>query len=441
MTKSVFNSIFDRVVVINLDRRPDRLSSVSHQLDMLNITYHRHTACDGQTPQVAADWAAYQRETKVASDGVRSVSDWRDFYLGDKPHHERVAFFEKERGPALASAGAWALFQSMREVVKSAVADNVESLLILEDDVRFHRDTISLWPKIASELPVDWQVFQLGAMQLHWEEDWINWHSQHLYQCNGSSIAAHAVALKRDAMRAVLARSQTPDLPFDVGPLQEVKRLYRDRCFTAYPNLAIQDPSDTEIGMSKIFFQEAQKDDNIYRWKWKDYGPDVLRPVLNDAVKPKANQKAEPPQVSPLQPYSAGVNTAERVIVVFGPKDAQESAAFIALLKSQKDQGEIAPIVLLDGFDHIPQLRDAGLAFEYVPPEHVYEDALPFDRSAALIVARRLSIIRRKWAPTRIIALGQNAQPRLAAWRASVFETNVMGPDLASDADLLGRNA
>jgi GR25 family glycosyltransferase involved in LPS biosynthesis len=416
------------------------MSSVSQQLDMLNISYKRHAADDGKLPAIAAEWAAYQRTPKSVSDGVRSVEDWRDFYLGDKPHHERVAFFEKERGRALASAGAWALFGSMRRVIKNAVDEDIESLLIFEDDVRFHRETIDLWPKVLSELPDDWQVVQLGAMQMHWENDWIDWYSQHLYRCNGSSFAAHAVALKRDAMLAVLERSLLPDLPFDIGPLQEVKRMYRERCFTAYPNLVIQDAKDTEIGMSKIFFQEAQKDDNIYRWKWGDYGPDVLRPAEIGAAEIRAGQDVELPQACPLQPYSVGVGKAERVIVVFGPTSTEEAAAFIALLNAQKDQGEIAPIVLIDTLDHVPQLRAAGLALEYVPPHGVYQDALPSDRNATLVIARRLSIIRQKWAPTRIIALGKNAQPRLADWRASVFEVNVMGPDLASDADLLGRN-
>lgn len=434
LAKSVFQDTFDRVVVINLDRRPDRMSTVRTQLAKLGVAYERHPASDGKSPEIAADWRKYQARMRSVSDGFRPVADWRDFYLGDKPHEERVAFFNKERGLPIATAGAWALFRSMRRVIEKAAIAKVESLLILEDDVRFHRDTVDLWPKISAELPKDWQVLQLGAMQLHWEDNWIKWHAQHLYRCQGSSLAAHAVALKRDAMLAILARSKVPDLPFDIGPLQEAKRLFRDRCFTVYPNIAIQDTTDSEIGMSKLFFEQAKKNNNIYRWKWQDYAPEALRPVAT--YKPERRPCKFPPAT--LQPYAAKPGSVPRAIVIFGPADTTEADAFIQLLSTQKEEGEVAPIVLLDDMTYVPALRAAGLAFEYVPSPTVYASGLPSGRDPELVIARRLSILRRKWAPMRILALGAAAQPRLAAWRASPFEANVMGSDLAAGGDLLG---
>lgn len=438
MKKSIFGNLFDRVVVINLDRRADRMSSVRHQLELLGVSYIRHSASDGTEPSVVAQWQSYMRQPSAIADPQRAVAGWQDFYLGDKPHASRVAYFEAERGErAIATAGAWGLYHSMISVIETALKDGVESLLILEDDVRFHRDIAALWPRVLSELPDDWKVFQLGAMQLHWGDDWIEWQSQHLYKCQGSSIAAHAVALERDAMRAVLDRAKVPDLPFDIGPLQEVKRLFKARCFTAYPNLAIQDPQDSEIGMSQIFEREAQKTDNVYRWVWSDYEPADLRP-LN--VQPTA-QKAVTPQTLDtafLQPYSAAPGSAERVVVVFGPDTEDSAIAFTDMLRRQKAEGEIAPIVLIDDMAHIPLLRAAELAFEYVPTPETYGEVLGPDRDPRMMIERRLSIIRRKWVPRRIIALGPLAQTRLELWRASPFEKANLGADLMSDEDLLG---
>ncbi len=437
MKKSVFGNEFDRVVVINLDRRADRMSSLHAQLDVLGVSYIRHSASDGKDPAVAADWHDYMRTPRTNADPQRAVDGWRDFYLNDKPHASRVAYVEAETGArAIATAGAWGLYHSMISVIETALKDGVERLLILEDDVRFHRDIAALWPKVMSELPSDWQVFQLGAMQLHWDDGWIDWHSQHLYKCQGSSIAAHAVALKRDAMRAVLDRSQTPDLPFDIGPLQEVKRLFKEQCFTAYPNLAIQDAQDSEIGMSKIFEREAKKVDNVYRWVWTDYEPENLR--ASDPQPPEQKlDETRPLGTAFLQPYSAGPDTAERVIVVFGPDTEDSAIAFTDMLRRQKAEGEIAPIVLIDDMAHIPLLRAAELAFEYVPTPETYAEVLGQGRDPHMMIERRLSIIRRKWVPRRIIALGPLAQARLELWRASPFEKATLGADLIADEDLL----
>jgi GR25 family glycosyltransferase involved in LPS biosynthesis len=438
MERSVFGTMFDRVVVINLDRRADRMSSVQDQLGRLGIGYTRHAATDGKDMAVARDWQNYFNAPVVSPDNFRPVLDWRDFYLGDKPHIARVAFFEKERSTrALATSGAWGLFLSMREVIEKALADKVERLLILEDDVRFHRDTVDLWPLVLSELPEDWQILQLGSMQLHWDDSWIEWHSQHLYKCNGSSFAGHAFALKPLAMRAILQRSKVLDLPFDIGALQEAKRIFRDQCFTAYPNIAIQDTQDSEIGMSLIFDEEAKKKVNKYRWVWEDYTLADLRPVgssvggKSDAIAPD-----EAPQNNYLQPYDAEQGSVERVIVVFGPETAETAEAFIGLLKEQKERGEIAPIVLIDDLAYIPSLRHAELAFEYVPTLEDYEKIFYADALPLLVVERRLSIIRRKWLPRRIMALGPKGHARLETWRASPFEQAEFGADLAFGDDL-----
>jgi hypothetical protein len=276
-------------------------------------------------------------------------------------------------------------------------------------------------------------------MQLHWEENWIDWHSQHLYKCNGSSFAAHAVALKPKAMRAILERSKAFDLPFDIGALQEVKRLFRSQSYTAYPNLAIQDAQDSEIGMSAIFEQEARKKVNKYRWNWEDYRVADLRAYQKPALRKKTPAKAiakSSSHPSFLQPYSAAPGAAERIIVVFGPKDSADADAFITMLSAQKATGDVAPIVLVDDMAHFPALRAAGLAFEYLPTLDRYGSVLGHDRDPQIVIERRLAILRRKWMPRRIIALGAAGQERLQTWRASPFEQAHMGVDLVSDDDL-----
>jgi len=40
------NDLFDAIIVVNLDRRPDRLAAITHQLDSLQVTWKRWPAID-----------------------------------------------------------------------------------------------------------------------------------------------------------------------------------------------------------------------------------------------------------------------------------------------------------------------------------------------------------------------------------------------------------
>jgi GR25 family glycosyltransferase involved in LPS biosynthesis len=104
------NEYFDRVVVINLDRRPDRMEILGPQLDELGIQYERFSAIDG-----------------------------------------------KERGISPVLAGKL----SHVEVLKG---QNGQKVLILEDDANFVDDFNKKFLEVMQTLPEDWDIFYLGAL-------------------------------------------------------------------------------------------------------------------------------------------------------------------------------------------------------------------------------------------------------------------------------------
>jgi hypothetical protein len=65
------------------------MSSVRQQLAQLGMAYARHPATDGKAPDVARDWQQYMQSNTLLPDPSRQVENWRDFYLGDKPHASR----------------------------------------------------------------------------------------------------------------------------------------------------------------------------------------------------------------------------------------------------------------------------------------------------------------------------------------------------------------
>jgi hypothetical protein len=114
---------FDRVVVINLARRPDRLQ--------------RFWSLLGQWP-----FKTPQRIEAVDGAAVGAPAGW-------------------DKGP-----GAWGCLQSHLRILDSAIADNVRALLVLEDDAYPIKNITSQATKFLQNVPDDWDGLMLGAEHL-----------------------------------------------------------------------------------------------------------------------------------------------------------------------------------------------------------------------------------------------------------------------------------
>lgn len=463
------NDIFSKVIVINLDRRPDRYRAVQAQLDALGIRAERFAAVDGKDRQVLDEWKEYAAEPlRSPRAGDPPVTSYRQFHLEDRSDRARVAFVEqRDRKKAIATPGAWGLLSSMTRVIEQAVLEGWPSLLILEDDALFHKDTTALFDHVLGQLPADWAILQLGAMQLHWEPSWITWHSKNLYKCNGSSMAAHAVGLRQEVLPALLDACRKRDLPFDIGALHVIKRQYRDRCFTCFPNLVIQDAADSEIGMSTIFFREARRETNIYRWQIGNYGVDAIKAPMNrdgqgtaaaanggaaslllgplrrlhallrvrraesgsaspgepttasseSAAAPPADRQAPADEEWPLVPFERERPEARVVLVLAIDVAAEELPRLLDMIDKTSREDDVVSIVVTDCADFI-EFRDRKLLFEYLPNQDQQKAHAP-ELDWTLYELRRLALLGRKWQPANTIAFGARGASLLKQWQTS----------------------
>lgn len=112
-------AMFDRVVVINLDRRPDRLAGFYARLDG-RLDALPYPATDG-LEEPAPPW-------------------WKT------------------------TPGAWGCYQSHRAVIDYALAIGIDSILVLEDDATFVHDFLQRLS--ALEPPADCQMLYLGGQHL-----------------------------------------------------------------------------------------------------------------------------------------------------------------------------------------------------------------------------------------------------------------------------------
>lgn len=265
------NDVFDRVYVINLKRRPDRLADFSRQAQALGIEFVAFAAFDGSAADVTRKYEDYVARGVVRPAGGRQIESSRQFYL-DRSFSEadRVAYLERNGKKAVASSGALGYLETYIAILKEALEHGYERVMIFDDDALFHRDFVGRFSRAASRLPADWQVFMLGAMQFNWDPTWVKFVGDDLYHCMGSSVASHAVGLTRPAMEDLLQHCLRRDMPLDIGALSYLQRERADLCFVAYPNLVIQESSESDINTSS-HLEEGNRKSNKFRWTLEDF--------------------------------------------------------------------------------------------------------------------------------------------------------------------------
>jgi FkbM family methyltransferase len=267
------NSFFDKIYVLNLDRRPDRLEKMKAQADKYGIDIHRFPAVDGMQEPHKSEWESYfQQELATHPEGIRKVDSPFKYNLDYDSDIARVAYLEKRnQKKAIQSPGAWGYLKTMIKVLEEAMEEDFDSILVLDDDCVFHKNINELFEKFIRQIPEEWKILQLGALQYHWDESWITWFTENVYRCNGCSLASHAVGIHHSAFPLLLNYCYRFDLPYDEGPLHKAKRIFSDQSFTFYPNLIIQNTVESDIKSSNVQQAEGQKSDNIYRWDLDNY--------------------------------------------------------------------------------------------------------------------------------------------------------------------------
>lgn len=108
-------------------------------------------------------------------------------------------------------AAGWGCFRSHQRVIESALNEDVESLLVLEDDAIFVGEFSRKLEPFTTELPSDWEWIYLGGQHIQRELGLPVRISEHVYR-PFNAHRAHAYALRgKRVMRMICEHLNTPE--------------------------------------------------------------------------------------------------------------------------------------------------------------------------------------------------------------------------------------
>jgi GR25 family glycosyltransferase involved in LPS biosynthesis len=191
----MWTDFFDKILVINLPSRTDRLLQIAEELYKWDIPYELVNAT---------------------------------------PHDN----------------GAEGLRITVEKIFRDAIADNLNSVLIFEDDAMFvdscgnPNDTME---QVVNQLPPTWQILYLGAQCTN---GFKAKKSSNLLLLD-MAFATHAWAISLDGMKEILAAGL--ESPIDNSIVKTVQP--NGHTYITYPLLCTQRPGYSDIGRTEINWQ------------------------------------------------------------------------------------------------------------------------------------------------------------------------------------------
>jgi len=205
----VLNDFFNKIYVINLERRLDRRTEILEELENFGIFAELFEAIDGNK----FDWSGYE-------------------YIYAKGTGHDL----KNGGISKSIAG---LAKTHQLILQDAIKNGYESILILEDDAEFVDTLHYSFTQALAELPEDWDLFYLGS------QNFIELPKPYstLLGRSSNTLGLHAIGINKKAYQALLD-SIDFKFPVDVNYMKKANSM---NSFVALEQLVWQRPSYSDL--------------------------------------------------------------------------------------------------------------------------------------------------------------------------------------------------
>ena len=247
---------YDQIYIINLKHRTDRWNKMVENLKLLNIqNYQRFEAINGLEKSI------------------------KNFWHYNKIHNKNYK---------VNSPGALGYLLSYYHILIEAQEKKYQQILVLDDDIILHKD----YQKFLSTYvhPKKFKLIYYGVChQLHnqnldnlntivsnkLEPSLINIRLFKNLFGSGNIDGSFMMGISNSVFYDLILATRNSLLPFDSGPLRTLYNKFPFECFIFYPNLVIQDMTDSDIQNSteddNLNYQKQKKLINNWGWKLDEY--------------------------------------------------------------------------------------------------------------------------------------------------------------------------
>ena len=238
------NTYFGNTYVLNMEKRPDRWENMSKFLSQ-NHFYHfeRFIGFDGNQEPYKSDWENYM--TKPLTDDELRI---------------------KRKG--IKFQGSWAILKSMKRMILDAKKKKYKSILVLQDDLLFHKNFLSEFYRYTNYvIQPNWKLMYLGASQHSWNKEIKYDDKKRYYHPNGTADGAFATAIHSSCYDELLKDIEKWCMPIDSGALCHIQRKYPNDCYVFTPNIIIADIRDSDLRKTRTFEGTGKS----FGWDIKNY--------------------------------------------------------------------------------------------------------------------------------------------------------------------------
>jgi hypothetical protein len=232
-------SYFDKIYILNLERRNDRWVKIKERLSKCGINnYIRYLAVDGK---------------------LKYFQDKYNNYL-KLPFNEYDIKFKRK---AIPSSGSYAILMSMYSLFTDAYKKKYNRILVLQDDIIMHKNFQYEFETKMQNIPNNWKLLYLGGNQ----REWNNIKTNKYYYIPNKTDGAFAVAYDKSIFKPMLKEIKLMKAPFDSGTLQTIQEKYNKDCYVLYPNLIIADLRDSDCRKGRNMIEWGKK----LKWNLTDF--------------------------------------------------------------------------------------------------------------------------------------------------------------------------